>query len=41
MKLAFVLFRYFPYGGLERDMLAMAKLCRDRGHEITIYTREW
>lgn len=41
MKLAFVLFRYFPYGGLERDMLAMARVCRDRGHEVTIYTREW
>lgn len=41
MRLAFVLFRYFPYGGLERDMLAMARACRDRGHEVTIYTREW
>jgi len=41
MKLAFVLFRYFPYGGLERDMLAMAELCRQRGHDVTLYTRSW
>lgn len=41
MKLAFALFRYFPYGGLERDMLALARLMQERGHEVTIYTRSW
>ena len=41
MRLAFTLFRYFPYGGLERDMLAMARLCQSRGHDVVIYTREW
>lgn len=41
MKLAFALFHYFPYGGLERDMLAMAKTCAARGHQVSIYTREW
>lgn len=41
MKLAFVLFRYFPYGGLERDMCALAQLMHRRGHEVTIYTRSW
>ena len=25
MKLAFVLFEYFPFGGLQRDMLAIAQ----------------
>src|SRR5690606_22237650 len=38
MRLAFVLFHYFPYGGLERDMLAMARACVARGHQVTIYT---
>lgn len=41
MKLAFVLFHYFPYGGLERDMLAIASACAARGHQVVIYTREW
>jgi UDP-glucose:(heptosyl)LPS alpha-1,3-glucosyltransferase len=41
LKLAFVLFRYFPYGGLERDMLALAQLMHERGHEVTIYSRSW
>jgi len=41
MKLAFALFHYFPYGGLERDMLAIATLCQQRGHEVCIYTISW
>lgn len=41
MKLAFTLFRYFPYGGLERDMLSLAQLMHERGHEVTIYARSW
>ena len=41
MKLAFALFKYFPYGGLQRDMLRLAEECHRRGHEITIYAREW
>ncbi|ARU28858.1 glycosyltransferase family 4 protein [Cellvibrio sp. PSBB006] len=41
MRLAFTLFHYFPYGGLERDMLAMARACVARGHQVTIYTQRW
>src|SRR3990167_10302791 len=41
MKLAFCLFRYFPYGGLQRDMLRIARLCHERGHDIHIYTMQW
>lgn len=41
MNLGFALFHYFPYGGLERDMLTIAQACRQRGHTITIYTGEW
>lgn len=41
MQLAFTLFNYFPYGGLERDMLAVARACAARGHDVTIYTRTW
>ncbi|MCU7836076.1 MAG: glycosyltransferase family 4 protein [gamma proteobacterium symbiont of Taylorina sp.] len=41
MKLAFVLFKYFPYGGLERDFLRIAKICQTRGHEIFVYSFIW
>jgi len=41
MKLAFVLFKYFPYGGLERDFLRIAKECQSRGHEIYVYSFIW
>jgi UDP-glucose:(heptosyl)LPS alpha-1,3-glucosyltransferase len=41
MKLAFVLFKYFPYGGLQRDMLQIARECRARGHELHVFTLSW
>jgi UDP-glucose:(heptosyl)LPS alpha-1,3-glucosyltransferase len=41
VKLAFVLFKYFPFGGLQRDMLRIAQACQQRGHEIHIYTLSW
>lgn len=41
MKLAFCLFKYFPYGGLQRDFLRIAKLCHARGHEIHVLTMQW
>lgn len=41
MKLAFCLFKYFPYGGLQRDFMRIAHACRMRGHEIRVYTLNW
>ena len=41
MKLAFVLYKYFPYGGLQRDMLRIAMACLREGHEVRVYTMEW
>jgi UDP-glucose:(heptosyl)LPS alpha-1,3-glucosyltransferase len=41
MKLAFCLFNYFPYGGLQRDFLRIAQACQQRGHEIHVYTMRW
>ncbi|MCK5540086.1 MAG: glycosyltransferase family 4 protein, partial [Deltaproteobacteria bacterium] len=37
MKLAFTMFKYFPYGGLQRDCLRIADLCRQAGAEVDIY----
>lgn len=41
MKLAFCLFKYFPYGGLQRDFLRIAKMCLQQGHEVHVYTMSW
>lgn len=41
MKLAFCLFNYFPYGGLQRDFLRIARACQENGHSIHIYTMKW
>ena len=41
MKFAFIIFKYFPYGGVQRDMLRIAMDCKALGHEVTIYTSEW
>jgi UDP-glucose:(heptosyl)LPS alpha-1,3-glucosyltransferase len=41
MQLAFCLFKYFPYGGLQRDFLRIALACQARGHSIRVYALEW
>jgi UDP-glucose:(heptosyl)LPS alpha-1,3-glucosyltransferase len=41
MKLAFCLFKYFPYGGLQRDFLRIAHTLVHRGHTVHVYTMEW
>lgn len=41
MKLAFCLFEYFPYGGLQRECLRIASACAAAGADVSILTREW
>ncbi len=41
MKLSFLIYTYFPYGGLQRDFLRIVNECLLRGHEITVYTFSW
>lgn len=41
MKLAFAIFRYFPFGGLQRDMLAIAKAAQASGHHVSIFCGDW
>lgn len=41
VKLAFVIFKYFPFGGAQRDMLRIARQCVARGHEVHVYTLFW
>lgn len=41
MQLAFLLYKYFPFGGLQRDFIRIAQECQKRGHDIRVYTRSW
>jgi len=41
MNLAFCLYKYFPFGGLQRDFLRIALECQNRGHAVRVYTLEW
>jgi len=41
MRLAFCIFKYFPYGGLQRDMFRAAEVAIARGHQVDIYTMHW
>lgn len=41
MKLAFCLYEYFPYGGLQRECLRIASACVEHGADVSILTSEW
>jgi UDP-glucose:(heptosyl)LPS alpha-1,3-glucosyltransferase len=41
MKLACIMFKYFPYGGLQRDFMRIAGIAMDEGDSIDVYTLEW
>lgn len=41
MQLAFCLYKYFPFGGLQRDFMRIALACQARGQAIRVYTLEW
>lgn len=39
--ISFCLFKYFPFGGLQRDFVRIAKLCQKNGFQIKVYTMTW
>ncbi|QGZ28687.1 glycosyltransferase family 4 protein [Stutzerimonas stutzeri] len=41
MQLAFILYKYFPFGGLQRDFMRIALECQRRGHDVRVYTMIW
>jgi len=41
VKLAFCLFKFFPFGGLQRDFLSIARECLKRGYQVDVFTMEW
>ncbi len=41
MKFAIVLFSYFPFGGLQQDLLKILQACRAKQIGVTIFCMEW
>jgi UDP-glucose:(heptosyl)LPS alpha-1,3-glucosyltransferase len=41
VNLAFCIFKYFPFGGAQRDLLRIATLCVARGHTVQVFTLSW
>ena len=41
MRLAFAIFKYFPHGGLQCDMMRLAQEAARRKHQVSIYTSNW
>ena len=41
MRIAFVIFKYFPYGGIQRDLMKVLADAQARGHEAKIFTLRW
>lgn len=41
VKLAFLLYKYFPYGGMQRDFRRFVEECQQRGHQCRVYYHSW
>jgi len=41
MKLAFLLFKYSHFGGLERNFLRIAHACTKHHHDVHVFTMDW
>ncbi|EGM9807424.1 glycosyltransferase family 4 protein, partial [Salmonella enterica subsp. enterica serovar Enteritidis] len=41
MRVAFCLYKYFPFGGLQRDFMRIAQTVAARGHQVRVYTQSW
>jgi len=40
-KLAFCLFEYITFGGMQRDLLRIARACMSRGHQVDLFCSAW
>lgn len=41
MILGFAIFKYFPFGGVQRDLMKLVRGCLDAGHQVRIYVIRW
>jgi UDP-glucose:(heptosyl)LPS alpha-1,3-glucosyltransferase len=40
-NLAFCLFEYITFGGMQRDLLRIARACTSRGHKVSVFCSAW
>lgn len=40
-RMAFAVVKHFPFGGMQRNMLRIAKECAARGHDVDLFASEW
>jgi len=41
VKLGMTMQRYFPHGGTQRDLFAIAQACVHSGHDVRIFAESW
>ena len=41
MKFAFCVFKYFPFGGMQKNLVRIAGRCLEHGHKVEIFTMHW
>jgi UDP-glucose:(heptosyl)LPS alpha-1,3-glucosyltransferase len=41
MKLAMLIYQYFPYGGQQRDFMKILHKCVAAGHQVQVYCLKW
>jgi len=41
MKLSFLIYSYFPYGGQQRDFFRIVQECAKKGHQLDVYALRW
>lgn len=41
MQIAFCIFKFFPHGGIPRDLMKIARESLARGHRVRIYAARW
>lgn len=41
MKLALLIYQYFPFGGQQRDFMSILLRCQQAGHQIVVYCLRW
>ena len=41
MRIAFSIFKYFPFGGIQRDLMKVVRECQRRGIQVKVFTLRW
>jgi UDP-glucose:(heptosyl)LPS alpha-1,3-glucosyltransferase len=41
MRICFLIYSYFPFGGQQRDFMRVVQECRKRGHDVDVFAFRW